>query len=303
MGRPKERTEGVAMSGSSAATDKPTLKETLKKAGKRALGGGTAGAVAMVAQVSALMWMRTTMNYQYRNGGTTMQAWKTLYKEGGIARFYRGYFAALAQGPLSRFGDTAANTGILVLMDSLEQTKNLDVGTKTAGASIFAGAFRMVLMPIDAVKTSMQVGGSLKPLLGKIKTNGIPVLWHGAFAAWSATVVGHFPWFAVYNYLNLHLPKPNNTLEKLARSAVMGFSASVVSDTISNSIRVIKTVRQTYETKITYVQAAKTVIDKDGMIGLFGRGLKTRLLANGMQGIMFSVLWRYIDDLMKNKGV
>ena len=51
------------------------------------------------------------MNYQYKNGGTTLQAWKTLYKEGGLVRFYRGYFAALAQGPLSRFGDTAANTG------------------------------------------------------------------------------------------------------------------------------------------------------------------------------------------------
>jgi hypothetical protein len=148
----------------------------------------------------------------------------------------------------------------------------------------------------------MQVGGSMKPLLSKIKANGIPVLWHGALAAWTATVVGHFPWFAVYNYLNVTLPKPNNTLEKLARSAVMGFSASVVSDTISNSIRVIKTVRQTYETKISYVQAAKTVIDKDGVAGLFGRGLKTRLLANGMQGIMFSIIWRFVDDWMQNKG-
>ena len=30
---------------------------------------------------------------------------------GGIPRFYRGLLPALVQGPLSRFGDTAANTG------------------------------------------------------------------------------------------------------------------------------------------------------------------------------------------------
>jgi hypothetical protein len=30
-------------------------------------------------------------------------------------------------------------------------------------------------------------------------------------------------------------------------------------------------------------------------MGLFGRGLKTRIIANGMQGIMFSVLWKYFE--------
>ena len=38
----------------------------MSNAGKRALGGGIAGSMAMVVQVSTLMWMRTTMNYQYR---------------------------------------------------------------------------------------------------------------------------------------------------------------------------------------------------------------------------------------------
>jgi hypothetical protein len=53
------------------------------------------------------------VNYQYRYGTTTTQALKTLYKEGGIPRFYRGLLPALLQGPLSRFGDTAANAGRL----------------------------------------------------------------------------------------------------------------------------------------------------------------------------------------------
>lgn len=43
---------------------KPTMKEILQKAGKRALGGGIPGAAAMVVQVLSLMWLRTTVNYR-----------------------------------------------------------------------------------------------------------------------------------------------------------------------------------------------------------------------------------------------
>jgi len=76
----------------------------------------------------------------------------------------------------------------------------------------------------------------------------------------------------------------------------MGFCSSVVSDTCSNSIRVIKTTKQTTHEPITYPQAVKLVVDKDGLVGLFGRGLKTRILTNGLQGLLFSVLWRMIDE-------
>ncbi len=55
-----------------------------------------------------------------------------------------------------------------------------------------------------------------------------------------------------------------------------------------NSVRVVKTVRQTYETPISYSKAIASVVEKDGVLGLFGRGLQTRLIANGMQGLMFT---------------
>ena len=49
---------------------------------------------------------------------------------------------------------------------------------------------------------------------------------------------------------------------------------------------------------ISYRQAAQLVIDKDGVQGLFLRGLKTKILANGAQGMLFSVLWRLGQDLL-----
>ena len=87
------------------------------------------------------------------------------------------------------------------------------------------------------------------------------------------------------------LPPPTDTAEKLLRQAFIGFCASVVSDTVSNSLRVLKTYRQVNETKISYLNAARAVIAVDGLKGLFGRGLKTRIIANGMQGLVFSALW------------
>jgi hypothetical protein len=92
----------------------------LSNAAKRAGQGGLAGAAAMGINVCTLMWMRTTINYQYRYGTTTMTAFKTLYADGGIPRFYKGVIPALLQGPLSRFGDTAANTGTMAALDAFE---------------------------------------------------------------------------------------------------------------------------------------------------------------------------------------
>ena len=136
------------MGAEAAAADPPSLRSILEKAGASALRGGTAGAVAMGANVGLLMWMRTTVNYQYRHGTNFPTALKTLYADGGIPRFYRGVLPALLQGPLSRFGDTAANTGMLTLLDSFTMTKDLPLGAKTVACSMSAGLFRIFLMPV-----------------------------------------------------------------------------------------------------------------------------------------------------------
>ena len=51
------------------------------------------------------------------------------------------------------------------------------------------------------------------------------------------------------------------------------------------------------ETRIGYFDAARAVVAADGLKGLFGRGLKTRIIANGAQGLMFSILWKLFMDL------
>lgn len=278
--------------------DPPSFREVLNKAAGSAVRGGAAGAVAMGANVACLMWMRTTVNYQYRSGVTFPVALKTLYADGGIPRFYRGVLPAIVQGPLSRFGDTAANTGVLTLLNNLDSTRDLAVGFKTVAASASAAIFRIFLMPIDTVKTTMQVTGKFSNVVSKIKTSGPLVLYHGSLASASATFVGHYPWFFTYNLLSEKIPKQDTQLGELGRRAILGFCSSAVSDTCSNSIRVVKVYKQSSEVAISYPQVVSKVIEESGLRGLFFRGLETKILANGMQGILFSILWKHFEEVL-----
>lgn len=291
----------MAESGGDGAAGRAPPRDVVAAALRKGLDGGVSGAAAMTVQVTTLMWMRTTMNYQYRYGTTTAAAMRTLWAEGGPRRFYRGLGPALLQGPLSRFGDTAANTAVLALLES----SDLPVAAKTATASVSAAAWRMAIMPVDTLKTTLQVDGAagLRVLGGKLSAGGPGVLWYGALAAASATAAGHFPWFYTFNQLQAIVPRCDGggPARELARNAAIGFAASVVSDTVSNSLRVVKTTRQTFPVAISYVGAARRVVDKDGVVGLLGRGLKTRLLANGIQGLMFSVLWKYFMGLREKQ--
>ena len=289
----------IAVSLTAASTI--DTRAIISKAATKALGGGKAGASAAIIQVLTLMWLRTTMNYQYRFGGTLSSSLKELYNEGGIPRLYQGLPFALVQGPLTRFGDTAANVGVLALLESIPETSSLPIPLKTATASISAGLWRIFLMPIDTSKTVMQVEGSdgLDRLKERVLQNGPAPLYQGALASAAATAAGHFPWFTTYNLLNEKIPvisKEDDILLFLVRSAVLGLSASCASDIVSNSLRVIKTTKQTAGEEITYQEALALVLDEDGVLGLFGRGLQTRLLTNAIQGALFSVLFKYFQE-------
>lgn len=61
-----------------------------------------------------------------------------------------------------------------------------------------AAAFRMILTPVDTLKTTLQAqgAGGTALLRQRIKEHGVGTLWWGAFATAGATFAGHYPWFA-----------------------------------------------------------------------------------------------------------
>lgn len=213
---------------------KKKLSDVLKTAGKKALGGGVAGALAMVVQVLALMWMRTTINFQHKYGMSTSEAMAALYAQGGIGRFYDGLSVALLQAPLSRFGDTGAYAGVMALLDSVE----LPGSMKTLCASVAAALFRIGITPIDTFKTTLQVEGSkgMSLLMERIARDGPLTLYSGALGSSFATLVGHYPWFVTYDFVKTRVPEAQGVLLKQLRSALLGFVSAFVSDVVSNSV-------------------------------------------------------------------
>jgi hypothetical protein len=287
--------------------------EVMSTAAKKAFRGGVAGMAAGVVQVMSFMWLRTTMNYQYAQGGNMRTALKALYLEGsagktgvgaitgGVGRFYRGLPYAIVQAPISRFGDTAANTGILSIANAYYP--GVSVGIKTAFASIGGATWRIFIMPIDCYKTTLQVKGAeaIKQLNQKVAQKGVGVLYSGAAANFAANWVGNYPWFATFNTLQLVVPEQEGKM-KLVRNAGIGIVSAAVSDCVSNSLRVIKTVKQTSpDPNLSYVGAVQSVVKQGGVASLFGRGLQTRLLTNILQSMVFSVAWKAIEEELNKK--
>ena len=141
----------------------------------------------------------------------------------------------------------------------------------------------------------------MKILRNKINAGGLTVIYHGAIANALATMIGHYPWFVTHNYLHKYLPKYDDQLKNLGRNAFIGFTSSVISDTSSNFMRVIKTSKQTDATGTSYPDVIKNIVQKHGIASLFFRGLGVRLFTNGLQGLLFNVLWKYLDKQESKK--
>jgi Mitochondrial carrier protein len=158
---------------------------------------GCCSNVRVLAQVSALMWLHTVLNYQYRNGTTLTGSLSSLWRQGGVRRLYRGFSYALILSPATRFVDTAANAGCISLLDSYATTKDSPLAAKTALGSAVAAVTRLVLLPLDILKTMQQVEGAAATALlrNKLRKGGPSVMFHGAAASATSTIISHFPWF------------------------------------------------------------------------------------------------------------
>jgi hypothetical protein len=243
-------------------------------------------------QIGSLMWLRTTINSQYKTGATLRATLRALWREGGVGRFYRGFAPAIALVPLSRFGDTAANAGMLALLEGSAWFGN--VALKTAAASAASMVWRALLMPLVVLKTALQVGGrgALAETRRKVVRLGVfATFFNGAVATMVAQFLGHWPWWTASNALEQWVPRAEGAQAvALLRAACIGCAASILSDAITNSIRVVNTFRQTSEEDLTYGESVRRVIAEGGVIGLFTRGLGAKMLVNCLNSIVFKVL-------------
>ena len=72
------------------------------------------------------------------------------------------------------------------------------------------------------------------------------------------------------------------------RAAESSHDAAGASITVTDAITIT----------VTYPNAVRAIIAKDGVAGLMFRGLETKIFANGLQGILFSILWKQFEEVL-----
>jgi len=107
-----------------------------------------------------------------------------------------------------------------------------------------------------------------------------------------------------YNYLSAREWLRSLIPSVLVRNGIIGLVSSVVSDVTVNSLRVIKTTKQSLGSThaVGYLEAVRIVLAADGWAGLFGRGLRTRIFANALQSVMFTIVWRSLSERWRKKS-
>ena len=226
-------------------------------------------------------------------------AFRTLYAQGGVKRFYTGVFPTVLHVTLCRFGDTTAN-GLAI---AYVPTDSLAV--KTLAASVGGGSWRACLLPLETVRANMQVRGKggMAVVQSRFAAGGFRALYAGAAASFTAGVLGHFPFFFTVNWISQAVPLTEDAslLQKLGRNGGMGFLAAMCSDVATNGFKIIATNKQTNKMNVSYYDTAKKIVRRDGLPALVTRGLKTRMIGNGLQGAMFVVLWKGIEERISRK--
>ncbi len=126
-------------------------------------------------------------------------------------------------------------------------------------------------------------------------------MYSGVVESALATAVANYPWYITFQSLQQHIPKAHGLMLKNVRTGVIGFLASISADLASNGIKVIKATKQASAAgelgeESGAVWSNTRIFNhvlRDGGIWrlLFGRGLPTRILANGLQNFVFTIIW------------
>ena len=64
---------------------------------------------------------------------------------------------------------------------------------------------------------------------------------------------------------------------------------------------VIKTKKQTSLEALSYMATISLIIAEDGVQGVFLRGLGTKLITNGVSAMLFSIMWKYFEEMLTKK--
>ena len=248
------------------------------------------GATSGIIQVSSLLWLRTINNYQYRYGTDIRTTFKTLYNNGGILRFYRGYIPSLIVASNCKFAEL---NGYYYSKHS-----NFTQNEQLLFISTISSLTKLSLIPLDTLDVVLQVEGKkgVTMLKKKIKSNGYNVLYYGATPWILNNFIGTYVWFNIHNYLDSKY-KANYTsgIEFNIKNGLIGLSSSLASDILTNPLRILKINKQSNPIAVSYMTTIKDIYTNQNYREFFLRGLKTRMLIHGIQNVGFVIVWKNLE--------
>ena len=241
---------------------------------------------ASAIQGGALFWIKPIIKSQYVYGGTLRNSFTFLKKDGGFLRFYKGFLPAILKSGIGRTSDITIYTHIN------KKYNNNDYFSSVLSGSLSA-VVKIVILPLDTLSNVYQVHG--KDGDKHIKGN----LYRGALAYGVIHFISSSSWLLSYSKikdLNLFENKNMNYL-------FTGFTCSLLTDTIVNPIRVIKTNKQAFSSERSYFDIIKNMINhKDKGMSGFYRGYVTRLGYNAINGSLFILLWQNLEMIAKKRN-
>lgn len=74
--------------------------------------------------------------------------------------------------------------------------------------------------------------------------------------------------------------------------------ATIFTDLVTNGVRVIKTIKQTSlrNKQLSYLDVIRNILNEGGVKDLFIRGLGSRILADCLQTLVFTIIWKLLSS-------
>lgn len=247
---------------------------------------------AVLLQQTSTYWIKTIVKNQYVYGNGIFNSYKNLLNSKEYFRFYSGYIPNMIKVLIGRNSD--------LLFHKYYSNQNFNKEKTAILSGISSSIFKIITMPFDTVSNLYQIhGNKAKDIIIKQHRNERFFYFRGTIAYMSITSLGSSSWLYTYSKLNdISLPYNN-----IVNNAIIGCSASLVSDLVVNPIRILKTYKQSNEKYISYKDIFFKVIKNDNnLFKSYFRGFFLRTGLNSVNSGIFVVLWKHIE-LKKNSNI
>ena len=247
------------------------------------------GMYAGTLQMSSLVWLRTINKTQYKYGTGFSETFKSLYGNGNMIRLYRGFFPAVIDNSLCRFGDAYIYCYINKHYPEELYFK------KSCLMSLYTIPHKFLLTPLDTISVNYHVYGDKGKSVLKniIRTHGIKGLYVGGSQIIFLNFFSNYIWF--YSFLYLEEVTKNYRNNSHFINGLNGFIPTLISDIFTNPFRMIKTYKQT-SGGLSYSECiSELFIHSSGITNILFRGLNSRIISHGIQGGIYVMLWKSIE--------